>query len=62
MTARGTIIVEKRSVYGNDLVYPVCRDAQRFADLTGQKTLGPRAIRLIRELGFTIDQKTPEPL
>ena len=47
------LIVEKKSVYGQELVYPVCQKAKRFAILTGQKTLSPGAIFQIKRLGFT---------
>ena len=51
---KDTIHVEKKSVYGNDLIYPVCERAKRFAILTGQKTLSDGAIYHIKRLGFSV--------
>jgi len=53
-----TIRVEVKEVYGNTLIYPVCRRAQLFADLTGKKTLTPQAVRLIKALGYEIETVT----
>ena len=50
------LIVEKKSVYGQELVYPVCEKAKRFAILTGQKTLSPGAIFQIKRLGYSVMQ------
>ena len=47
------LIVEKKSVYGQELVYPICENAKRFALLTGQKTLSSTSIIIIKRLGFT---------
>jgi len=49
------IRVEVKEVYGNTLIYPVCRHAQLFADLTGKKTLTPQAVRLIKALGYEVE-------
>ena len=35
---KDTIHVEKKNIYGNELLYPVCQRAKIFAVLTGQKT------------------------
>ena len=50
---KDTIHVEKKNVYGNELIYPVCQQAKRFAILTGQKTLSSTSIIIIKRLGFT---------
>ena len=47
------LIVEKRNVFGQELVYPICENAKRFALLTGQKTLSSTSIIIIKRLGFT---------
>jgi|TARA_Y100001938_G_C7750342_1_gene263612 hypothetical protein len=47
------LIVEKKNVFGQELVYPVCENAKRFALLTGQKTLSSTSIIIIKRLGFT---------
>ena len=48
------IIVEVKSVYGNDLIYPVCDDAKTFTKITGTKTLSPFVITYIKRLGYEI--------
>ena len=48
------VYVEKKTVYGNELVYPVCEKAKRFAILTGQKTLSDGAIFQIKRLGYSV--------
>ena len=47
------LIVEKKNVFGQELVYPICENAKRFALLTGQKTLASTSIIIIKRLGFT---------
>ena len=49
-----TIYVEKKNIYGNELLYPVCQRAKIFAILTGQKTLSDGAIYHIKRLGFSV--------
>ena len=51
---KDTIHVQKKNVYGNNLIYPVCERAKRFAILTGQKTLSDGAIYHIKRLGFSV--------
>lgn len=50
-----TIKVQLRSVYGNDVIYPACPDARRFADLAGTRTLTVQALKIIRDLGYKIE-------
>ena len=47
------LIVEKKNVFGQELVYPICENAKRFALFTGQKTLSSTSIIIIKRLGFT---------
>ena len=47
------LIVEKKNVFGQELVYPICENAKRVALLTGQKTLSSTSIIIIKRLGFT---------
>ena len=51
------LIVQKRSVYGNELVYPVCDKAKLFANIAGNKTLLPTVIELIKQLGYNLTTK-----
>jgi len=53
---KDTIHVEKKNVYGNELIYPVCQRAKRFAILTGQKTLYDGAIFQIKRLGYSVKE------
>jgi hypothetical protein len=55
-----TITVEIKTVYGNKTVYPVCDKAFALCALTGNRTLTPDAIALIKKLGYAIKVKTPE--
>jgi hypothetical protein len=48
------VIVQVRSVYGNEMIYPVCENAKRFASLTGKKTLSQNDLRDIEALGFKV--------
>lgn len=54
-----TITVTIKNVYGTEQVYPKCPMALTFAALAGTKTLQPNAIRLIKELGYTVSVYTP---
>ena len=49
-----TITVEIKNIYGNQTVYPVCDTAKALAALTGNKTLTDHAIRIIKNMGYTI--------
>ena len=53
---KDTIHVEKKNVYGNELIYPVCQQAKRFSILTGQKTLSDGAIFQIKRLGYSVKE------
>jgi hypothetical protein len=55
-----TITVEIKTVYGNKTVYPICDKAFALCALTGNRTLTPDAIDLIKKLGYAIKVKTPE--
>ena len=50
-------IIEIKSVYGQDKVYPVCEKAQIIASLSGTKTLTPETIALAKLLGYTFKQE-----
>ena len=52
------IIIEKKTVYGNELFYPVCERAKAFANLIGSTTLPDHKLKQIkRNLGFEIELK-----
>jgi hypothetical protein len=48
------LIVEKKNVYGVERVYPVCNKAKLFARISGNKTLLPEDIELIKKLGYNL--------
>lgn len=54
------ITVRIKSVYGNELVYPVCEHAKLLARLAGSKTLTREAIALIKQLGYSVEVETPK--
>ena len=49
-----TLTVEKKNVYGVDRIYPVCNKAKLFARISGNKTLLPEDIELIKKLGYNL--------
>ena len=52
-----TLIIDIKTVYGNEAIYPVNDTAQVFADLIGTKTLGRVKLALIQGLGYSIQVK-----
>ena len=48
------ITVRIATNFGNRAVYPVCSDAQTFAELVGTKTLTDETIRLVKALGYEV--------
>lgn len=49
-----TISIHIRDVYGKPTAYPACPTAEKFAALTGTKTLTPRDLKTIQSLGYTL--------
>jgi len=48
------LVVSKKNVYGVERVYPVCKKARLFAAISGNKTLLPEVIELVKELGYNL--------
>ena len=48
------IYVQVRSVYGNELVYPMDDTAKLFASLLCRKTFDPYQLAKIRMLGYSV--------
>ena len=44
-----------KNVYGNDLCYPSCNTAKKFAKLINQKTFSRYHLHCISHLGYTIE-------
>ena len=55
MNNEQSINVEIKNVYGNDLIYPINENGMKFARLLKKKTLTKDELKIIKELGFTID-------
>ena len=55
-----SIIVLKKQQYGNNVYYPVCDAAHKFAALVGTKTLTANALFTIRSMGVTIQVTHPD--
>ena len=49
--------VEKKSVYGNQLIYPICNKAKILASISVNKTLLPEVIESIKKLGYKLTIK-----
>jgi hypothetical protein len=54
------LIVRVKTVYGNELVYPVCEQSKLFAALANTETLTTRSVETIKKLGytFTVESQT----
>ena len=50
-----TIRITLRAVYGKDVAYPACANAQAFAAIAGSKTLTRATLREVLALGYRID-------
>lgn len=51
------LTIELKTVYGNDLIYPVCDKAIKLCQITNQKTFSQFAIQKLKEVGYTFTQK-----
>ena len=51
------LLVEIKTVYGNETIYPANDTAQVFADLVGTKTLSRMKLALIQGLGYEVEVK-----
>ena len=47
------LYVKKKNVFGNELVYPVCKDAILFTKLLKQESLTSDDMARIKSLGYT---------
>ena len=55
-----TLIVKKKNVYGNELIYPVCNDAILFSCIAGTKTFCSITIANIKKLGYKFETEREE--
>ena len=56
-----TLVVEIRSVYGEDRIYPVNEQAINVCTLLGQKTITKRDVPILKTMGFNIELSNPTP-
>lgn len=55
------ITVEIKTVFGNEVIYPVDDAAKQFAAIACTKTLTRQVIEQIKKLGYTVVVATPLP-
>ena len=55
-----TLIVKKKNVYGNELIYPVCQNAILFSCIAGSKTFCSTTIANIKKLGYKFETQSEE--
>ena len=55
-----TLIVKKKNVWGNELIYPVCNDAILFSCISGTKTFCSVTIANIKKLGYKFETQKEE--
>jgi len=53
-------LVEIKTHYGTQYIYPLCDTAKKLAALTGKKTFSHSDIKTIKALGYSIDVQQPE--
>ena len=51
------ILVDVRTNYGAETIYPACPTAEKLAQLAGTKTLTRAALATIRALGYEVAVK-----
>ena len=54
--ARAKIQIRKKNIYGNELIYPANHEADLFVLLLNKRTISPRDIDIMKELGYEIEQ------
>ena len=54
------LIVQKKCVFGNDYVYPVCDKSKTFACIARTKTLLPDVVELIKKLWYKLTTESEE--
>lgn len=55
METTNALLIEVRSVYGNETIYPANKAAETFAKIAGTKTLKRETIALAMSLGYTVE-------
>ena len=60
LLAQRSVQVFTRTTYGQMRIYPANATAERFLELTGNRTFSPGELAVIKQLGFTVEQ-VPDP-
>lgn len=55
------ILFTRKQVWGNELLYPACKDGILLLKLTGRKTFTQDDFRTIRELGYEVRELNGAP-
>ncbi len=50
------IQIKIHNSYGHEQFYPHCENAKKFAELLGVKTLTRDSLKIIKQLGYLIQQ------
>tara|TARA_R100000951_G_scaffold98937_1_gene89086 strand:- start:45 stop:230 length:186 start_codon:yes stop_codon:yes gene_type:complete len=45
-----------KHVYGNELIYPMCKTSKVFSDIARTKTLSKEVLRSLKAIGYTITE------
>lgn len=59
-TDKRTLQLEVRTVYGRELIYPVCLQSQLLLALVNSKTFSPKHVRALINAGYTIEWDIPD--
>lgn len=55
-----SVIIEVKTVYGKENIYPANDQARLFATIAGTKTLSRSDLKAIAALGFSVELKAQE--
>ena len=50
------LLVSRKNIYGNALIYPECEKSKLFCEISEKKTLTPWVIARVKRLGYTLDK------
>lgn len=54
MALMDTLVVQIKTVYGEDKIYPLSHEADLFCQMLNQKTLTKQNIEYLKLIGFTV--------
>ena len=44
-----------KSIYGNELIYPMCKTSNVFADIAKTKTLSKEILKSLTDIGYQVE-------